>query len=52
MNDAELLKVLTKCQLMRQQIAKPNADEVETDKYLRWAIEAIAHRIWWDNRQT
>jgi pyocin large subunit-like protein len=51
MSDAELLRTLLDCQIMRKQIASPNAKEIEADKYLRWAVEDVAHRIWWDNRK-
>jgi len=50
MKDVELLIALLECQQMRQPMIKTNDDELDTDKYLRWAVEAVAHRIWWDNR--
>jgi len=51
MSDVELIQALLDCQRLRKTMSKPTDDETQTDKYLRWAIEAIAKRIWWDNRE-
>ena len=51
MNDVALLEALLRCQQMRQAFVQPCDDENETDKYLRWAIEATAKRMWWANRE-
>ena len=50
MSDIELLEGLLRCQNTLAALAKRTDDETETQKYLRWAIDAIAKRIWWDNR--
>jgi hypothetical protein len=51
MTDVELLESLLRCQQISFADNKPNADETDTQKYLRWAIEAVAKRIWWDNKK-
>ena len=51
MTDAELLEIVLRCVQIRRTLQKPTDDESETDKYLRWAVEGIAKRIWWDNRE-
>lgn len=50
MSDVELLEALLRCLQIRKTMCKPTDDELQTDKYLRWSIETIAKRIWWDNR--
>ncbi len=51
MTDVELLEGVLRCQQMLQAMSKPTDDETDAQKYLRWATEQIANRIWWDNRQ-
>ena len=51
MTDVELLEGVLHCQQSLKAMSKPTDDESDTQKYLRWAIEAIAKRIWWDNRE-
>ena len=52
MTDVEMLEVVLRCQTMHDAISEPRQKETEVAKYLRWASEAIAKRIWWDNRET
>jgi hypothetical protein len=51
MTDVELLESVLRCQQILKALMKPTDDESETQKYLRWASEHIAKRIWWDNRE-
>ena len=51
MNDIELLEGVLRCADSLANKTKPTDKETETAKYLRWAGEAIAKRIWWDNRE-
>ena len=50
MTDVELLEGVLRCQQMLRALTSPRDDESETQKYLRWASEQIAKRIWSDNR--
>ena len=51
MNDVDLLEGVLRCQQMLHTLSKPTDDETDTQKYLRWAAEHIAKRIWWDNKE-
>jgi hypothetical protein len=51
MSDVELLEGVLRRQQSLKAMSKPTDDESETQKYLRWAAEQIAKRIWWDNRE-
>jgi hypothetical protein len=51
MNDIELLEGVLLCQQTSKAMNKPVDEETDTQKYLRWAAEAIAKRIWWNNRE-
>jgi pyocin large subunit-like protein len=51
MNDIEMLEGVLQCQALLASSSKPTDKETETQRYLRWAAEKIAKRIWWDNRE-
>ena len=51
MSDVELLEGVLRCQQLLKAMSKPTDDETDAHKYLRWAAEQIAKRIWWDNRE-
>jgi hypothetical protein len=51
MTDAELLLRVLQCQQIVDAMTTPSDGESDTHKYLRWAAEKIAKRIWWDNRE-
>ena len=51
MTDVELLEGVLRCQQLLKAMSKPTDDETDAHKYLRWAAEQIAKRIWWDNRE-
>ena len=51
MSDVELLEGVLRCQQLLKAMSKPTDEENEAQKYLRWATEQIAKRIWWDNRE-
>jgi hypothetical protein len=51
MSDVELLEGVLHCQQLLKAMSKPTDDEIDAHKYLRWAAEQIAKRIWWDNRE-
>ena len=51
MNDIEMLEGVLRCQNILAGFAKPLDKETDIQKYLRWAAEQIAKRIWWDNRE-
>ena len=50
MSDAELLLQVLRCQQIVAAVTPPADGESDTHKYLRWAAENIAKRIWWNNR--
>jgi len=51
MTDIELLEGVLRCQQLLKAMSKPTDDESDIERYLRWAANEIAKRIWWDNRK-